>query len=142
MQTIEIKQSTVPPVGIYEKCRDKFKVDFRKGVVFTVGDTIHAMRFPLPADLYEHEKTHVIQQSNYAGGWTAWWDRYLDDPYFRYTQEIEAYRNQYKYFCSQVRDRNTRAKFLYQITHQMMTMYGEIKVEASKVKSDISRNIC
>lgn len=141
MKAIQIKNSTVPPAGIYERARDKFGVDFRKGVVFTVGDTIHAMKFPIPKDLYQHEVTHVEQQENYEGGWEAWWERYFEDPYFRYSQEIEAYRNQYKWFCGVAKDRNTRFKFAHQLVSQMMTMYGfdEIKVDSRKLMADITK---
>lgn len=69
METIEIKYSPkTPPAGIYEKARDMFGVDFRQGVVFTVGDTIHSQTWPLTPDLLTHEKTHVIQQDGYEGG--------------------------------------------------------------------------
>lgn len=139
MEKIQIKHSTVPPTGIYEKCRDRFGADFRKGVVFTVGDTIHAQKWPLPPDLYQHEATHVEQQSNFEGGWRAWWDLYLENPYFRYTQEIEAYQNQYRYFIKIHHDRNKRNLFLHMLTQQVMLMYGfeEIQLTEKQVRLDI-----
>lgn len=135
MRAIEIKQSSVPPVGIYEKARDMFGVDFRKGAVFTVGNTIHSEHWPISPDLYEHEKTHVIQQDGYEGGFTQWWDRYFEDPYFRYTQEVEAYQNQYKFYCKAVKDRNQRAKFLYVIAIHLTNMYGLQKIGQTLNKS-------
>ncbi len=140
-QPIQIKNSTVPPTGIYEMCRDKFGVDFRDGVVFTVGDTIHAQKFPLPPDLYAHERTHVEQQSLYDGGWKAWWQEYLDNPYFRYTQEMQAYRVQYMFFCNSVKDRNQRARFAHRIVQQIMTLYGfnEIQLTSQKAMADLKR---
>jgi len=135
IQAIEIKFSTRPPQGIYEKARDEFGVDFRKGAVFTVGDVIHCESFPLPDHLYEHEKVHVIQQSNYDGGYVEWWNRYFEDPYFRYTQELEAYRTQYKFFCSKVKDRNQRFKFLNHIATHLTTLYGLQKVGQTQQKS-------
>lgn len=124
MQIIEIKKSTRPPVIIYEKAKEMFGVDFDKGVTFTVGDTIHSKEFPISDDLMEHEQVHVIQQTNYIGGWKAWWERYFDDPYFRYIQELEAYQKQYKYYCIKTKDRNYRAKFLHTIASHLTNMYG------------------
>lgn len=139
METIEIKFSTIPPAGIYERARDMFGVDFRQGVVFTVGDTIHANKFPLSADLYEHEKTHVIQQRAYNGGPEAWWERYFDDVYFRYSQEIEAYRVQYKFYCMNTKDRNRRAVFLHHILGHITKIYGFDKFPVEKIKKDLTK---
>lgn len=137
MEAIEIKHSLVPPNGIYEKARDMFGVDFRQGVVFTVGDTIHSQTWPLSPDLLIHEKTHVTQQNNYDGGAYAWWDRYFEDPYFRYVQEIEAYRNQYKALCNVFKDRNKRAKLLNTIINHLRTMYGLEQFDSNKMRKDL-----
>lgn len=124
MQIIQINKSTRPPEIIYETAQKMFGVDFNKGATFTVGNTIHSKEFPISDDLLEHEQVHVIQQTNYDGGWQAWWDRYFEDPYFRYVQELEAYQKQYKYYCSKHKDRNDRAKFLHIISTHLTTIYG------------------
>ena len=139
MEAIKIKFSTIPPAGIYEQARDMFGVDFRQGVVFTVGDTIHANKFPLPAHLYAHEKTHVIQQRAYSGGPNAWWARYFTDVYFRYSQEMEAYRVQYKYYCTEEKDRNKRAVFLHHLLKHITTIYGFDKFPVEKIKKDLTK---
>lgn len=139
MQVIQIKKSTTPPEIIYETAQKMFGADFNKGVTFTVGDTIHSKEFPLAPDLVKHEETHVIQQANYDGGWKAWWDRYFEDPYFRYTQEIEAYQEQYKFYCLHIKDRNKRAVFLHTIATHLCTIYGfdKIGLDMVKAKKDI-----
>ena len=133
----QIKHSNVPPQHIYEKARDMFGVDFRNGVVFTVGDTIHSQSWPLSPDLLTHEKTHVTQQLNYDGGKYKWWDRYFEDKYFRYSQEIEAYRNQYEHLCVMFKDRNKRAVLLMTIVRHLRTMYGFEQFDAQKIKADL-----
>lgn len=138
MKAIEVKYSReIPPAGIYEKARDMFGVDFRQGVVFTVGDTIYSQTFPLTPDLMVHEKTHVTQQDNYDGGAYAWWDRYFEDTYFRYSQDIEAYRNQYKHLCTMFKDRNKQAKLLQVIISHLRTMYGFNEFDAMRMRKDL-----
>lgn len=108
----------------YDQCRSLFGVDIDTGTVFTYGDTIHA-RCGVPPDLYEHEQTHSIQQERM--GKDLWWKTYLADEKFRMKQELEAYRKQYWFFCTQTRDRNRRAVFLHKIASDLSgTMYGNI----------------
>lgn len=67
-------------------------------LVVVYGDTIHqSFKHTMPMDLKVHEMTHVRQHLAYPGGPAAWWKRYLEDITFRLDQEIEAYRNQYRY---------------------------------------------
>ena len=51
----------------------------------------------LSRDLVVHESTHTAQQGDNPD---SWWDKYGDDPAFRYSQELEAYRAQYKYILA------------------------------------------
>lgn len=66
-------------------------------IVYTYFDGIYTAH-EMPLDLYHHECVHYIQQG--AGQSKeqadAWWTRYAEDADFRYQQEIEAYREQYK----------------------------------------------
>lgn len=55
----------------------------------------------------------------------AWWKRYLDDSQFRLGQEVEAYRRQYQFLCSQNRNRNFRFSVLLAMSlHLAGPMYG------------------
>ncbi len=85
-----------PPVHIYQPCVDKFGADFKKGIVFAYNGTIYCNEPDrISPDLMAHEETHLEQQKLY--GADAWWLAYLNDPQFRLSQELEAYRNQYQY---------------------------------------------
>jgi len=112
-----------PPDWIYNKAKEKWGVSF-DNVVFTVGDTIHAKN-EMSEDLIEHEKTHIKQQTEM--GVEKWWNRYFEDSRFRYTQEIEAYRNQYKCFCTITKNRSKKFNFLKKIATDLSgRMYGNV----------------
>lgn len=82
---------------------DKIKEAFptRKNTVYTYGGAIFApgMKDKITRDLAEHERVHIAQQGQDPEGW---WDKYIADPDFRLSQELEAYRIQYRYYKSAV----------------------------------------
>lgn len=93
--------------------------------VFTYGDTIYCPFYKgtLPYHLLVHEETHRVQQGTNPEGW---WKLYLANPEFRLSQEVAAYRSQYRHF-SIGRDRNDAARFLYVLAHDLASaMYGNI----------------
>jgi len=93
----------------YEDIEAKFHPG--KSVVYTYGDTLYnPYNAPLNHPLMVHEQTHAMQQGDDP---KSWWNRYIDDPIYRVSQEVEAYRNQYVAFCKIKKDRNARARFLY-----------------------------
>ena len=107
-----------------EKIKKVFPI--QKNTVFTYGDTLYApgIDFKIPPDLLIHEQTHTIQQ---AGDPEAWWDKYLVDPTFRYQQELEAYRNQYRFICKFVKGRNERFHHLRTLAQDFASpLYGSI----------------
>lgn len=115
-----------PPAHIYDKCVEKWNVDFDKGIVFTYGETIHSKR-PIPKDLMVHELVHVRQHREYPGGKDMWWERYLEDPMFRYHQELEAYRKQYQWVKDNIKDRNKAFKHLIHYADCLSgPMYGNM----------------
>jgi len=124
---IDIKiTSDMPPAEVYLKAVEMFGVDFFKGIIFTVNDTIYVDKGKLSADLFEHESTHVKQQNEM--GWKEWWKEYFKNEDFRYSQELEAYRNQYAFIKRNVKDRNKVAKYLdYFASDLSGAMYGKIK---------------
>ena len=69
--------------------------------IFPYGDTIYT-NYDLPPDILVHELVHLKQQEK---GLNEWENKYLNDPKFRLTQEIEAYQAQVK----SLKDRNMRA---------------------------------
>lgn len=108
----------------YQQIAEAFDLIDYPGVVFTYGDTCYNVQGELPDHLRVHELTHTTQQADNPD---AWWDKYIADATFRLAQEVEAYRNQYRYFCQTRKDRNLQARFLSHIaTDLSSTMYGSI----------------
>lgn len=112
-----------PPV--WDEAHKHFKLDDER-TVYTYGDKLYNPGGGLiPDDLDAHEATHADQQIEYAGGPEAWWKRYFEDAAFRQDQEIEAYANQYKFFCAYRKDRNDRSRFLDRLARDMASpMYN------------------
>ncbi len=94
--------------------------------VFAYGDTIYnPSGMFIREDTIVHEKTHCRQQGNNPD---AWWERYVQDGYFRINQEVEAYANQYSYICRNlVKDRNQRNIILNDFArHLSGPIYGKM----------------
>ena len=95
------------------------------GVIFTYGDIIHNPSGKEVRDhLLHHESIHMGQQK--AMGPEKWWEQYLADPDFRLSQELEAYRAEYKFLMENY-NREDRRKLLKHITTALSSsMYGNL----------------
>lgn len=84
----------------------------QKEVLFAYGDTIYSPSGKnIPDYLITHEEVHQRQQTA-IGGPKIWWDKYLSDDKFMLSQEIEAYHEQYKFYCAQEKELSLRYKML------------------------------
>lgn len=121
------------------KIRGHFDLS-NKSVVFTYGDTLYnPSGAEIPRNLEIHEGTHAEQQGITEEGIKEWWNRYLADKDFRLEQEVEAYRNQYKYIVEHGADRNTKRDFLRHIAQDLSgPIYGHI-VSFEKAKELIKQ---
>jgi len=102
-----------------------FGFDWNQNVA-TLGDTIYFSIPKLPDHLMEHEKIHLKQQrySKLYAVW--WWVKYIFSKEFRFSQELEAYRAQYKYFCENYHPTG-RKEFLNKIAGDLSSpLYGNI----------------
>jgi len=82
-----------PPPNFGE-IKQHFDVEKYKPV-FCFGDKIYnPYKQTVPIDLQIHEEVHSKQQAEYSSP-EIWWTKYLLDPDFRKTQELEAYHTQY-----------------------------------------------
>lgn len=74
-----------------------FDIKDKPGIVFTYGYKLYVpggKGVQIDKHLLIHEETHAAQQTEM--GIEKWWEHYLSTPQFRLTQELEAYRNQYR----------------------------------------------
>lgn len=73
----------------------RFPAAARPGVIFTYGNTIHnPSRAQIPKHIIAHEGEHGRRQE--IAGVEAWWDRYLNDAFFRLDEELRAHHVEYK----------------------------------------------
>lgn len=115
------------------------KPDALQDIVVTFHDAIYT-RNPLPTHLFVHECVHFMRQG--AGedveNAKAWCIKYVEDPEFRYAEELLAYREQYQYMIKHMRksDAFDNAKVL--AADLSGPMYGRL-VTYHKALSDIIR---
>ncbi|MBX4216221.1 hypothetical protein KW797_04730 [Candidatus Parcubacteria bacterium] len=124
-----------PP--IFERVAKQFDI---RGlpVVFAWGDILYnPFRAGIPDDLIAHEETHSRQQS-LVGGPEIWWERYLADAKFRLEQEIEAYREQYRFYCGGEKDRNKRFNFLNKKAGELASPIYQVKISRKEAMEKIS----
>lgn len=109
----------------YEEICKVFDVVESKSIVFTYGDTIYnPSGGEVSNNLYAHEKVHMKQQGDDPAGW---WNKYLVDKKFRLTQEVEAYRKQWKYFVNHNHHIEAQKQLLNKIANDLASpIYGNI----------------
>ena len=84
----------------------------------------------IPPDIMIHEAAHIAQQGNNP---EAWWQRYITDKQFRFDQELKANREQYKFVCKVLKDRNDRARALRTIARNMAGEVYALNVTMNKI---------
>lgn len=122
----------------YEEANTLFNLEALKmGTIFTYGDTLYnPSLIRLTEDLMEHESVHMKQQAFNDTVAKLWWQRYLGDPDFRLSQEVEAYGRQFKFLCKVHKDRNHQTRLLYVLAgHLSSPMYGDIITKSDAVKA-------
>lgn len=111
--------------AIWETLVKLFGVSWENTAV-AYGDSVYS-KYEIPPETKVHEAVHLKQQGYNEEGAKAWWDKYLADPKFRYTQELEAFRAEYKYLSKVITDRNKLHKALLVIATRLSgTMYGNV----------------
>jgi hypothetical protein len=79
---------------------------------------------PILDDCMAHEETHQRQQQSI--GIDEWWNLYLNNEGFRLTQEVEAYREQYRFISANF-SRDVRRSALQKLAKDLSSpLYGDI----------------
>jgi len=121
----------LPPKEIYNRAVEMFGADFNRGTTFTVGNTIYC-KGNISPDLLEHEKVHIKQQGS---NWKEWWEKYFTNEKFRLDQELEAYKTQYRWIKTNIKDRNLQSKYLMFFSSCLSgKMYGNILSMTDAIK--------
>jgi len=96
----------------------------RETTVFVYGDILYnPSGVEIPPDILVHEEVHIRQQKDNKD----FLEKYLNDKEYRLKVEVEAFREQYKFVCEMLKDRNDRAKCLHSLAQELASsVYGEI----------------
>lgn len=81
----------------YDMVAKAFNIEDMGGVIFTYGNKLYVPggeKIHIDKPLMRHEETHARQQKKM--GIDLWWEQFLGDRNFRLSQELEAYREQYR----------------------------------------------
>jgi len=110
-----------PP--IIDRIRDTFELKGRE--IFTWGDIIYnPSGVYIGNELFAHESVHEEQQGKNV---EEWWEKYLTDPAFRFTMELEAHSVEYAVYCDSHKDRNQRARYLQAVAQRLASpLYGSM----------------
>ena len=115
-----------PPQWILDEVKEKWNVEWESGVVFTYGELITTFKGEVTEDLIAHESHHTAQHEKF-GGADKWWREYLDNADFRFEQELECYRKQYKWLVKNIKNRQERFYFTQHYARSLSSeMYGNI----------------
>jgi hypothetical protein len=108
----------------FDQIREKFPDAEKAGVIFAYGiDIYNPSGDEIPACLLAHEKVHCGRQlsMDFGRAVTGWWDLYLNDPDFRYQEELLAHVAEYKAQAAPfVRDGNARARLLQSTARRLI----------------------
>lgn len=78
-----------------------------------------------PEILLAHEPVHALQHEAYPGGVELWWDRYMIDADFRFSQELPAHIAEYRYLIDLA---HSRKRTLREIAAKLAApLYGNMR---------------
>ena len=101
-----------------ERYKEKFAIT--DDTIFAYGDCIYT-NHAMPQDILIHEMCHLNQQA--LIGLDNWVEQFLNDPEFRLSMELEAYRVQLR----TIKDRNQRDRRRREsATNLSSALYGNI----------------
>lgn len=90
------------------------------GVIFAYGEHIYnPSGNPIPGPLVAHEKVHQERQRGVYGNPDEWWFKYINEPQFRYHEEMFAHVAEYRTQLPGL-DRNDRAKLLQSTARRLI----------------------
>ena len=100
--------------------------DLGRAVIYNPGGQF------IPPDLIEHERTHCARQGTNPD---PWWERYVNDQYFRIEEEVIAYAAQLRFIAEYRKDRNYRFVVLNRMATQLSSpTYGSVITQADAMQ--------
>lgn len=104
----------------------------KPGVIFTYGSVLYAPTHgrpggvQIPTWLMAHEEVHAQRQEAY-GDLQGWWRRYIDEPRFRFAEELPAHIEEWRIVKRDVAVRQHRRRLLHEIATRLSSpLYGNV----------------
>ena len=122
-----------PP--LYEEIAAAFDIANRN-VLFAWGETIYNPKdFDIAPELLAHEQVHAQRQGDDIEGW---WRRYIDEPEFRFAEEVPAHIVEYQTLIANAgNNRKARRRYLAYVAKRLASpLYGGL-ITASEAKKQI-----
>src|SRR3990167_4548378 len=111
-----------PPV--WDKLVKAFGVEWGTICVAYDKDIYCGDKANLSTDVIVHESVHLARQEKDP---VQWWENYMKNKEFRFTEELIAYHTQYDYLKNKVKDRNRLAVYLWRLAKDLSSaMYGNV----------------
>lgn len=104
----------------YDAIVEVFPHAKREGIVFAYGEDIYnPSGVKLSNPIVAHEYKHCARQFLY--GAEQWWQVYLSDQQFRYSEELKAHGAEFREAIKETRrDRNAYAKLMTRTAHRLI----------------------
>ncbi len=98
------------------------------GVVFAFNGAIYSPSGnEIPYSLIKHEEVHCARQGGTEAGSIEWWEKYLKNMEFRYSEELLAHQAEYRACIENALNRNMKRRALKQIAKRLASpLYGKM----------------
>lgn len=114
----------------------------KAGTVFSYhGKIYNPSNIKIGPALLAHEATHLERQGDDEQGVLDWWAAYLEDPVFRYNEELFAHRAEYRRFA-ELFGKSHWGKFLDAIAGRLSSpLYGGLVTKAQAKEAILAPKI-
>lgn len=118
----------------YSEIVQAFPQVLKQRVIFAYAPYIYAPHSTeIAPELIAHEKVHIARQMD--GGVQEWWYLYIEDPEFRYEEELLAHVEEYKTVLASTQNRNIRRSALKIIAKKLSApLYGRMMTPEKALK--------
>lgn len=107
---------------IYPQLKEKFGVDWDRGVIIAWNGKIHSKEIP-PPQKWIHEAEHLLRQQEIGN--EAWWHLYLESEQFRLEEETLACIAEANFIKRNIKNRELKNRILMDIAKVFSgEMYG------------------
>ena len=112
----------------FEDIQKVFPMADNYGVIFAFNNAIYSPSgVEIPYPLIKHEEVHCARQGGTESGSIEWWESYLKNMDFRYTEELLAHRVEYLACIETASCRNMRRRALKHVAKRLASpLYGNM----------------